>query len=71
MDVVTPAPSPLVSAKELLTLLFSEQSRPSLRWLRDQQRKRLIPYMKIGGRIFFNPDQVREKLATKLTIEAK
>ena len=40
----------LVSAEELLPMVWpSEKSRPSLRWLREQQAARKIPFMRIGG----------------------
>jgi hypothetical protein len=31
----------------------------SLRWLRDQQRERTLPFIKISGRVFFSTEQVR------------
>jgi len=57
----------LVNAEELLTLLFEEASRPSLRWLRTQQKARTIPCVKIGRLIFFSPEQVRMALEKKCT----
>ena len=52
----------LVSGPRLLDLLFEEESRPSLRWLREQQKRRIVPYLKIGARVYFDPVQVRESL---------
>jgi len=48
----------LVSAAELLRVMWSDKSRPSLRWLREQQARRTIPHIKIGGRVWFRPSQV-------------
>lgn len=49
----------LVSADRLLDLLFDEQSRPSLRWIRYQQKARAIPFVKVGRLVFFDLEQVR------------
>lgn len=54
-----------VDAIKLLEILFDESSRPSLRWLRDQQRNRTVPFCKIGRRVFFDP------LIVKLHFDAK
>lgn len=50
----------LVDAETLLKVLFPEECRPSLRWLRYRQQKRKIPFVRIGRLIFFNPHKVRE-----------
>jgi hypothetical protein len=49
----------LVDAATLLETLFDKRSRPSLRWLRQQQRDGRIPSTKCGRLIFFEPEQVR------------
>ena len=52
------APSPLnemdqlVSAARLLEILWDQATRPSVRWLRTQQKRRAIPYIQIGRRIW-------------------
>jgi hypothetical protein len=33
---------------------------PSIRTIRDWQAKRAIPYFRLGRRIFFDPESVRE-----------
>ena len=53
-------PSRYVDALGLLEILFDADSRPSLRWLRDQQKARTIPYIRLGRRVFFDPPLVRE-----------
>jgi hypothetical protein len=39
-----------------------ERSRPSLRWFKGLQLAGLIPYRKIGRRVFFDPAEVRRAL---------
>ncbi len=53
----------LVSGPRLLEILWDETSRPSIRWLRDQQRRRSIPFMRVGRLIWFCPRQVMEHMA--------
>jgi hypothetical protein len=52
----------LVDARGLLQTLFADDCRPSLRWLRTQQKRRAIPSCTIGRLIFFDPDAVRAAL---------
>jgi hypothetical protein len=54
----------LTTARGLLEALFAEEARPSARWLRSQQRLRVIPHVRLGGRVFFDPEAVRQALAT-------
>lgn len=49
----------LVDAKGLLETVFDESCRPSLRWLRTQQKRRAIPSCRIGRLVFFDPEAVR------------
>lgn len=64
-------PEQLVDAVTLLQTLWPEgSSRPSLRWLREQQRRRTIPYLKIGTRVWFKPHAVREHLDRNWTCKA-
>jgi hypothetical protein len=57
-----------VDAPKLLEILFDEASRPSLRWLRDQQRNRTVPFCKIGRRVFFDPQIVKLHFDAKATV---
>ena len=61
----------LVDAKTLLEIIFDERSRPSLRWLREQQSRRAIPFVKLGRLCFFDPIQVREFLNLRATTKFK
>ena len=54
-----------VDAAKLLEILFDEASRPSLRWIRDQQKARRLPFAKIGRLVFFDP------IACKAALDAK
>lgn len=63
----------LVGAETLLETLFPDpRDRPSLRWLREMQAKRLIPYRKIGGKfVRFDVREVRAALDRNFTITAR
>jgi hypothetical protein len=55
-------PSRYVDALRLLEILFDEDCRPSLRWLREKQAQRKIPFVKIGRLVFFDPVAVKAAL---------
>jgi uncharacterized protein YbaR (Trm112 family) len=57
--------SQLVDGPKLLEILFPPDCRPTLRWLRDQQKARRIPFVKIGRLVFFSPANVRTALEKK------
>lgn len=60
-----------VGAEALLEILFKDEaSRPSLRWLRELQAKRLIPFRKIGRRVFFCPDEVRRSFDAQFKVDS-
>lgn len=61
----------LVDAKGLLENLFDEASRPTTRWVRDQQKARTIPFVKIGHFVRFDVEKVRAALESKNTVKAK
>jgi hypothetical protein len=61
----------LVDAKGLLAALFSEDCRPTVRWLRTQTKNRNIPFIKLGNLVFFDVAQVRDALEKKKTIRAR
>jgi hypothetical protein len=60
-----------VSAEQLLKILWDECSRPSLRWLREQQARRTIPFIKIGARVWFQPDVVKSHLQEKWAMKRR
>lgn len=61
----------LLSGEELLGVLFSDAARPSLRWLRDQQKRKAIPFIRVGRLVFFDPVRVKEHLGKNHTVEAR
>jgi len=59
----------LLSAEELLREIFPDDNkRPSVRWLRELQAKRRIPFRKIGRFVFFDPTEVRSALDKGFTV---
>jgi hypothetical protein len=61
----------LLTAEELLKAIWpNEKSRPSLRWLREQQSRRTLPYVKCGRLVYFDPAKVRQSIAKRFTVEA-
>lgn len=61
----------LVNAVELLELLFSDKSRPTLRWLRNQQKLRRIRFRKVGKLVLFDPEEVRADWHDRFTVGQK
>lgn len=61
----------MVSAEGLLGILWDDQSRPSLRWLREQQARRAIPYIKVGARVWFIPSEVERALKERWTVRRR
>ena len=66
-----PTQPKLVDANGLLEALFDEQSRPSLRWLRQMQAQRKIPYVKIGHLVRFDVEKVRAALDENCTVNPR
>lgn len=58
-------PIKLVDAKGLQSALFETASCPSLRWIRELQKQKAIPYYKIGRLVRFDPEAVRKALAKR------
>jgi hypothetical protein len=49
-----------VSAERLLEILWDEQSRPSLQWIRKETKRRMLPHIRRGRLIFYRPRSVME-----------
>lgn len=62
----------LVSDLKLLQEIFTEDARPSPRWLRYQRARRLIPFYKISpGVIRYSVSEVREALRERMRVDVK
>lgn len=62
--------SKLLTNRQLLDALFPEDCKPTVRTLSRWQKKRIVPYFKIGNRVYFDLDAVRDKLSRKNLIRA-
>lgn len=61
----------LVDAETCVQIVWPRpECRPSVRWFRQRQKNREIPFVKIGHLVFFNPAQVRAALFEKHTVQA-
>ena len=61
----------LVDAPKLLELIFPPECRPTVRWVRERQRKREIPFVRLGRLVFFDVERVRESLTNHPTNAAR
>jgi len=68
-DVHTGGSSRLVDAGGLLDALFAPECRPTVRWVRQMQSQRRIPYIKIGRLVRFDVGEVRKALADANTVK--
>lgn len=57
--------SRLVKTERLAELLFSDDCRPRPRTISEWRYKRVIPYYRIRGVVYFDPDEVRAALRRK------
>lgn len=66
------SPTGLVGAETCLRLVFpDEATRPCIRYFRELQRKRLVPFKKIGRRTFFDAAEVRRALDRQFSVHAR
>jgi hypothetical protein len=49
----------------------NERERPSVRWFKELQLNGLIPHVRIGRLIFFDPAEVRRALDRKFRIASQ
>jgi hypothetical protein len=54
-----------IDAPGLLDQLFDPSVRPSLRWLRQMCADRRIPFRKVGGKVLFIAEEVRQFLDSR------
>jgi hypothetical protein len=68
---IIPAPG-LVDARGLAEALCPDpRSRPCVRTVRRWQEMRLIPFLKVGKKVLFDPVQVRRALDSRFTVSAR
>ena len=72
-QTTTETGSALVGAETLLETLFpAEKDRPTLRWLATMRQRRVIPFVKIGGRIIrYDVTEVRAAIARNFNVKAR
>lgn len=63
-------PGQLVDGTRLLETLFPVECRPSQRWLRDRTKSKTIPYVRLGRLVFYNPQDVRDAIAKRHTVQS-
>ena len=61
----------LVNGPGLLQILFDDNCRPTMRWLNSQKAAKVIPHVKIGRLVFYDPPAVRAALANGRTAKAR
>jgi hypothetical protein len=62
----------LLEARGLAEALCPDpRARPCVRTVRQWQKMRLIPFIKIGGKVLFDPVQVRRALDSRFTVSAR
>jgi len=65
-------PEGLVGVEACMEIVFpNEEDRPCLRTFRDMQKKRLIPYRKMGRMTYFDALEVRRALDRQFTIHPR
>lgn len=60
-----------MSANKLLETIFEPDCRPSLRSLRKWQSQGILPHVRLGKLVFFDPVAVRLALERKRTLRAR
>lgn len=60
----------LVGTKTCLEIIFPDpKTRPSFRTFNEWKSRRYFPSIKIGKRVFLDPDSVRKSLSSRFTIQ--
>jgi hypothetical protein len=55
----------LVDIEELRRRVWHPKCRPGLRTLKRWQKQKLLPCIRLGGRVFFDVEEVRAALVKK------
>jgi hypothetical protein len=51
-----------VRGPELLKILWGPESRPSMRTLSRMKERRMIPYVRLGRGLYYDPNEVKKAL---------
>lgn len=60
-----------MGAQEMLNEVFSDECRPSTRWLRTQTKARTISCFRTGHLVFFDVEMVRAYLAERRLVRGR
>ena len=52
----------LVDARSCIDAIFHQEARPGLRTWMDWKAKGIIPFVKVGRRVFYNVDECRQAI---------
>jgi hypothetical protein len=67
-----PAHPGLVGETALREIIWTDpSSRPSRRWFLELKAKGLVPFHRIGRRVFFDPTEVRAALDHQFRVNAR
>jgi hypothetical protein len=58
----------LVNGEKLLEIVFHDDCRPTVRWLKHQQKLKRVPFRKIGRLVFFDVDEVLAAWRGRFTV---
>lgn len=61
----------LMNGRQLLESLFSEECRPTERWLWTMRKERKVPFIKFGHFVLFDPLKVRAALERNCEVRAR
>jgi hypothetical protein len=50
----------LVTAERLREIVWEEESRPSIQWIRKETKRRMLPHIRRGRLVFYRPRSVME-----------
>jgi hypothetical protein len=60
----------LLNRTECIEALFSTQAGPCPRTWEAWKARRIIPFIRVGRKCYYDPERVREALARKFTVTA-
>ena len=52
----------LVNARRCIDAIFHQEAGPSLRTWMDWKAKGIIPFIKVGGRVFYNVEECKKAI---------